>query len=206
MNYREALRNGMGKLTGAGVPSPSMAAEVLLLHVLQRDRAWLYAHSDEEMKEGEHRAYQDLLERRAAGVPTQHLTGTQEFWGLEFEVNPSVLIPRPETEHVVEAALEIVRKKLKKPDARAVSIVDVGTGSGCIALALAHELPEAEIHGVDISQDALAVARCNADRLGLADRVRFEQSDLLDIFLAPGTGSPGAGLRSCFDLIVSNPP
>jgi release factor glutamine methyltransferase len=135
-----------------------------------------------------------LLERRAAGTPTQYLTGRQEFWGLTFQVEPGVFIPRPETEHVVEAALAIVRERLKKPNAR---IVDVGTGTGCIALALASELPAAEIFATDISEAALAVARRNAETLSLASRVSFLHADLLDAFLTS---------RGSFDLIVSNPP
>ena len=194
MNYREALRAGIEKLTAAGVPSSELAAEVLLLHVLRRTREWLYSHAEEEISKADQAAYQDLLNRRAERVPTQYLTGKQEFWGLEFEVSPAVLIPRPETEHVVEAALEIVRRRLKKPDAR---LVDVGTGSGCIALALAHELPQAEIVAVDISEEALLVARRNAERLGLADRVQFVRSDLLEVFMGEEEG---------LDLIVSNPP
>ncbi|MFQ5745568.1 MAG: N5-glutamine methyltransferase family protein, partial [Acidobacteriota bacterium] len=118
------------------------------------------------------------------------------FWGLELHVEPGVFIPRPETEHVVEVALAIVRERLQKP---AACIVDVGTGTGCIALALASELPEAEIVATDISAQALAVARRNAEALGLAHRVRFVECDLLEAFLAPPH-------EPRFDLIVSNPP
>lgn len=196
MTLRESLRNAMGMLAGAGVPSSTTAAEVLLLHILEKDRAYLYAHSEEELTTGNQRDYQDLLERRAAGTPTQYLTGRQEFWGLEFHVEPGVLIPRPETEHVVEVVLRIVREKLMKPNA---SIVDVGTGSGCIALALAHELPQAEIHAVDISEDALRIARANAKCLGLEGRVSFLHSDLLDVFQNEKEAAP-------FDVVVSNPP
>lgn len=178
------------------MPSSTTAAEVLLLHILEKDRAYLYAHSEEELTTGNQRDYQDLLERRAAGTPTQYLTGRQEFWGLEFHVEPGVLIPRPETEHVVEVVLRIVREKLMKPNA---SIVDVGTGSGCIALALAHELPQAEIHAVDISDDALRIARANAKCLGLEGRVSFLHSDLLDVFQNEKEAAP-------FDVVVSNPP
>ena len=193
----------MGMLTGAGVPSVATATEVLLLHILAKDRAYLYAHSDEELLPEQQREFQSLLERRAAGTPTQYLTGKQEFWGLEFHVEPGVLIPRPETEHVVEAVLKIVREKLRKPNAR---IVDVGAGSGCIALALAHELPQAVIHAVDVSDDALRIARENAERLGFAERVQFTQGDLLGEFLSPVNNSQTTDCVLKFDLVVSNPP
>lgn len=194
MTVRRALGQAISELTAAQVPSASTAAEVLLMHVLGNDRAFLYAHPEVELSLEQERAYRLLLERRAAGTPTQYLTGRQEFWGLTFQVEPGVFIPRPETEHVVEAALAIVRERLKKPTAR---IVDIGAGTGCIALALASELPAAEIFATDISEAALAVARRNAEALGLASRVSFLQSDLLDAF-----GSS----RGSFDLIVSNPP
>ena len=194
MTVRRALGQAISELTAAQVPSASTAAEVLLMHVLGNDRTFLYAHPEAELSLEQERAYRLLLERRAAGTPTQYLTGRQEFWGLRFQVEPGVFIPRPETEHVVETALAIVRERLRKPTAR---IVDVGAGTGCIALALASELPAAEIFATDISEAALAVARRNGELLGLASRVSFLQSDLLDAFLTS---------RGSFDLIVSNPP
>jgi len=218
MNIRAALRQAIARLTTAQVPSATITAEVLLMHVLGRDRAFLYAHPEAELTLEQERAYRHLLAERVASRPTQYLTGEQEFWGLNFIVRPGVFIPRPETEHVVEVALELVRTRLQKPAAR---IVDVGTGSGCIALALANELPQAEIIGTDIDENAVALARENAVRLRLAHRVRFEKSDLLELFLVRAhepriTGhepratnhglalSEGEGPR--FDLIVSNPP
>ena len=203
MNVREALRAAIERLTSAQVPSASTTAEVLLMHALRRDRTFLHAHPEWEMIPDEERAYRQLLEKRAAGTPTQYLTGKQEFWGLSLEVKPGVFIPRPETEHVVEKALEVVRERLKRPDAR---IVDVGTGSGCIALALALELPEAEVVATDVSDDALAVARRNAETLGLSARVQFVQSDLFEAFLSHhGQASADFDTRA-FDLVVSNPP
>lgn len=203
MNAREALRAAIERLTSAGVPSASTTAEVLLMHVLRRDRAFLYANPHWEMIPDEERAYRGLLEKRAAGAPTQYLTGKQEFWGLVFQVKPGVFIPRPETEHVVEVALQIVREKLQRADAR---IVDIGTGSGCIALALAHELPEAEVVATEISDEALTVARLNAAALGLTGRVQFVQSDLLHAFLSHH-GHAGADFDTrAFDVVVSNPP
>ncbi|MGH9378779.1 MAG: peptide chain release factor N(5)-glutamine methyltransferase, partial [Terriglobia bacterium] len=142
--------------------------------------------------------YFGLICERLTGKPTQYITGHQEFWGLDFELTPDVLIPRPETEHVVESVLELVKQQGAARDATP-RIVDVGTGSGCIALALALELPHAQIDAVDISPAALRVAEKNAARLGMASRVRFQESDLLAIFLAP----PESG---AFDFVVSNPP
>lgn len=203
MTVRQALSHAIGHLASAQVPSASLAAELLLLHVLGRDRTFLYAHPEADLTLEQERAYLYLLTRRAAGQPTQYLTRRQEFWGLPLRVEPGVFIPRPETEHVVEVALEIVRERLDKPEAR---IVDVGTGTGCIALALASELPQAEILATDISDEALALARANAEALGLTDRVRLVKGDLLDAFLSHhGTLAADFDTRS-FDLVVSNPP
>jgi len=199
---RAALREAIEQLTAAQVPSASLAAELLLLHVLDRDRTFLYAHPEAELSLDQERAYRHLLGRRAEGTPTQYLTGRQEFWGLPFKVAPGVFIPRPETEHVAEVALAIVRERLMKPAAR---IVDVGTGTGCLALALASELPLAEIFATDISDEALALAGANAEALGLVSRVQFLHSDLLDVFLT-GHGPRATSHKSGFDLVVSNPP
>jgi len=133
--------------------------------------------------------YQALVERRAAREPLAYIVGRQEFWGLSFEVSPAVLIPRPETELIVEAALELLQ-----PADRPVVVADVGTGSGCIAVAFAHERPAARVIAADISAAALAVDRRNAAAHGVADRIEFRQADLLD-----GLGGP-------FDLIAANPP
>ena len=198
-----ALREAIEQLATAQVPSASLAAELLLLHVLDRDRTFLYAHPEAKLSLEQERAYRHLLGQRAAGKPTQYLIKQQEFWDLTFHVEPGVFIPRPETEHVVEVALDIVRARMRQPKAR---LVDVGTGTGCIALALASELPEAEILATDISEEALGVARRNADALGLASRVRFLHGDLLGPFLSHH-GVPEADFDTRpFDLVVSNPP
>lgn len=200
---RALLKHGIAQLREARVPSETLAAELLLIHALERDRTWLYAHPEAELTEAQAQAFQSSLNRRAAGVPTQHLTGKQEFWGLEFEVNPDVLIPRPETEHVVEVALdrlalrEVRAGRPQKTDGAGWTIADVGTGSGCIAVALAKELPKASFYALDISAAALDVARRNAARHGVPGRVRFIESNLLDA----ARNSPLS-----FDLIVSNPP
>ena len=196
---RAALKTAMAQLREANVPSHTLAAELLLMHTLQRDRAWLYTHPEEILSAEDLNRFMALIARRAAGEPTQHLTGKQEFWGLEFEVTRDVLIPRPETEHVIEVALERLGQKRRSQRLR---IVDIGTGSGCVAIALAHEFPHAEIFATDISAPALEVARRNATRHSAANRIQFIECNLLDAFLSAWPDSAGAR----FDLVVSNPP
>jgi release factor glutamine methyltransferase len=193
LQLREALREGIALLGAAAVPSASFAAELLLMHATGCDRAFLYAHPEHVLSAEQHAQFLAMIERRAAGVPTQYLTGKQEFWGLEFEVTPDVLIPRPETEHVIEVALE------KLGDARrgkSLRVADIGTGSGCIAVALAKELPSATIYATDVSGAALEIARSNAARHEVADRISFVECNLLEGVVEPAQ----------FDLIVSNPP
>ena len=203
MDVRAALKQAIAQLRSEAVPSHTLAAELLLMHSLGRDRAWLYAHPEEPLAPDIGAKYFNAIGRRASGVPTQHLTGKQEFWGLEFEVTPDVLIPRPETEHVVEVALdrlglrEAKNGRSQKTKGASLRIADVGTGSGCLAVALARELPEAQFCATDISSAALDVARRNAERHGVAGRIRFVESDLFSRL-------PDAS-RS-LDLIVSNPP
>jgi release factor glutamine methyltransferase len=207
-SVRALLKQGIEKLRAAHIPSDTLAAELLLLHVVARDRTWLYAHPEEIVPDAVAEAYFVVLERRVSGVPTQHLTGKQEFWGLEFEVSPDVLIPRPETEHLIEVALHRLAVRALRAgreqhlSGENLTLVDLGTGSGCLAVALAKELPRATVYGTDISEPALCVARRNADRHGLVDRVHFLHADLLDGLLSP------SGLHSpfSFDLVVSNPP
>ena len=180
-----------------------MNAELLLMFTLGCDRAYLYAHPERELTADEKTRYDAAIAERAHGIPAQYITGHQEFWGMDLIVTPAVLIPRPETEHVIETVLELhtsasgARRSApegRTPDA-GCRIVDVGTGSGCIALALAKELRQAEIHATDISAAALEVARANAARHQLEGRIQFREADLL------------AGLEnSSFDFIVSNPP
>ncbi len=191
MNIREAMAAAVERLSSEPIGPPRMAAETLLMHVLGRDRTFVIAHPEFALTDFQATAFSDAVARRASGIPLQYITGHQEFWRLDFLVSPAVLIPRPETEHLVEAAVAKVRAlQIAKP-----RIVDVGTGSGCIVLALASELSEAELSAADISLDALAMAQENASRLRLADRVQFRQSDLLGAF---------AGEK--FDMVVSNPP
>ena len=194
---RSALRDGMAQLAAANTPSHALAAELLLMHATGRDRAWIYAHPETELNEQQAKIFFELIVRRASGVPTQYLTGKQEFWGMEFEVTPAVLIPRPETEHVIEVALQRLEERSGATRDESLRIADVGTGSGCIAVALAKEMPNAKILATDISAEALKIAMRNAEKHDIARRVRFVQCDLLES-------------KECeaqpFDLIVSNPP
>jgi len=225
----QSLKTAIERFTAEAVPSPRMNAELLLMFTLGRDRAYLYGHPEQPLTADEQARYEDALAQRSRGIPAQYITGHQEFWGMDLIVTPAVLIPRPETEHVVEAVLERVGRTFdpskssvgraflsdknvmdnmavsRETDAdqttRAgapaphVRIVDVGTGSGCIALALARELPNAEIHATDISPAALEIARANAARHQLESRIQFHQADLLQ------------GIeKNAFDFVVSNPP
>ena len=193
MQLKQALNAAVSRLTAEQVPSPPMNAELLLRFVLNCDRAYLFAHPERELTSDEHSRYQAALAERARGVPAQYITGHQEFWGMDLIVTPAVLIPRPETEHVLETVLEVQASAgaLRTDHLR---IADVGTGSGCIALALAKEFPSAEIHATDSSLQALEIARANAARHQLEERIHFHHTDLL------------AALTPPFDFIVSNPP
>jgi release factor glutamine methyltransferase len=211
IDVRAALKEAMARLRRAQVPSHTLAAELLLMYTLGRDRAWLYAHPEEMLDAAASDKYFALVAQRIAGTPTQYLTGKQEFWGLEFAVEPGVLIPRPETEHIIEVALERLGQAKGLPaamDGAGFRIVDVGTGSGCLAVALAHELPGAEVFATDISAQALAVARRNAARH--ESRVHFVQCSLLDAFVSRSLFDEQSAFTNhaslSFDLIVSNPP
>jgi release factor glutamine methyltransferase len=186
---RDALAFAVSRLATAQVPSPRLNAELLLMFTLSCDRAYLHAHPERELTTEEIRLYQQALSERSSGIPAQYITRHQEFWGLDLLVGPAVLIPRPETEHLIETVLPLARAGSNS------RIADVGTGSGCIALALASELPSAEIHATDISAEALEIARANAARHHLERRIHFHQTDLLH-------GLDAAG----FDFVVSNPP
>ncbi len=177
----------MASLSAAHVGSPRLNADTLLMFTLGCDRAYLYAHPERALSSDEQKRYDAAIEQRSRGVPAQYISGHQEFWGMDLIVSPAVLIPRPETEHVIETVLSVISKNTGS------RIVDVGTGSGAIALALAKELLNAEIHATDISSEALEIARANAARHQLQDRVRFHQADLL-------------GELTGFDIVVSNPP
>jgi release factor glutamine methyltransferase len=191
MTVAELLAEAARELRDKGVPAPEWDAERLLRHVLGWDRATVVASPGACVGPDPERAFRGLVSERARRVPLQHLTGSQAFWKHEFKVTRDVLVPRPETELLVETALELLRGT-ERP-----VIVDVGTGSGCIALSLAGERPDAEVHASDISRPALDVARENARRLGLEPRVVFHLGELLE---------PLSGLEGRVDLVVSNPP
>jgi release factor glutamine methyltransferase len=186
----ESLESGTAML--APSPTARRDAELLLLHATRLTKTDLLTHPERELTERQKDHYQAAIARRARNEPIQHVTGTQEFYGRSFIVNRLVLIPRPETEHLIEAALAI--------DPAPRRMLDIGTGSGILAITLALELPEARITATDISAAALAVAQKNAHALGAADRIRFAVSDLFSAF----TDAPPDDVR--FDCIVSNPP
>jgi release factor glutamine methyltransferase len=188
MTLREAL-------TEAAATIDRREAETLLAHLLFRDRPWLIAHSDTELSSTLHLTYRTLIARRAAKEPIQYLTGMQEFYGLNLRVTRDTLIPRPETEQLVEAVLHWIAAR---PALRHPRVLDIGTGTGAIALALASNLPSASITATDLYPAALSIAEHNAARLGLTHRVTFLQSDLLS--------APQLQSAPPFDVIVSNPP
>jgi release factor glutamine methyltransferase len=179
-----------GWLAERGSESPRIDAEVLLAHVRGCQRILLYTAFDEVVAEEPRARFRELVRRRGAGEPVAYLVGGREFFSLPLAVSPAVLVPRPETEGLVVRVIDLCR------EAAAPRIVDVGTGSGAIAIAVATHLPRAEVVATDISAAALEVARANAARLGLGERIKFVESDLL---AAPELGGP-------WDVIVSNPP
>ena len=172
-----------------GVESPRIDAEVLLSHVLHKERIYLYVHFDEPLEVDELAKYKELIKKRTMRIPVAYILGEKEFMGLNFMVNPFVLIPRPDTEILVEAVIERL-KKIESPE-----FVDIGTGSGAIVLSVLANVEQAKGNTVDISADALAVAQKNAENLKLTDRVKFYHGDLY---------SPVVEKK--FDAIVSNPP
>ena len=188
----EAVLHGANKLRKAGVPEERREAGSLLMHVLDRDRTYILGHAEDLLTDEQVEEFSESLEARAEGKPLQYITGRQEFFGIEFEVNNDVLIPRPETELLVEAALSIVSQN------ETPFICDVGTGSGCIAITLLHKLPRARGIALDISAAALAVAERNANRHGVQERLSFVTSDCF--------AGLGPAFGQTFDLIVSNPP
>jgi release factor glutamine methyltransferase len=189
---RRVLMDGTQFLRDAGIESARLDAEVLLGHALDKERADIYLGMESTLNDSDEKIFRESLTRRAKGEPVAYITGHKEFWSLDFVVTPDVLIPRPETELVVELTLkEAITTKA------ALKILDIGTGSGVIAIALAKELPAAEIWAVDVSAAALNIAEVNARRHGVAERVKFLDGDLFD---------PITELGHRFDVIVSNPP
>ncbi len=206
MTIARALGDAAERLRAASVPDPWREAATLLADTLARDRAYLFAHSDDELDRRALALFRERIRRRAAGEPTQYITGRQEFYGLDFEVGPAVLIPRPETELLVETALELLRESDARNaedsrganrSRRAPFVCDVGAGSGCIPVALLNERRDARAVAVDISAAALRVAPRNAARHSVSERLALVASDLFGALDAS---------RLKFDLITSNPP
>jgi len=182
VNIREALRHGSRVLAEAGSEEASLEAELLLAHALSTDRTHLYQRLREALPDDAARAFEALLQRRLAHEPAAYILGRKEFYGLEVEVTPAAIIPRPETETLVELVLEFIGTREAKHDTR---VVDVGVGCGAVAVALAVDLPQAEIVATDVSPEALALARRNAERYQVAERIRFLEGDLLEPLDAP---------------------
>lgn len=185
-----ALTEAAEGLRNHGIAEPRLNAGLLLGHILERDRAFLVAHADDELSPSHLREFHNLVSRRSVGEPLQYLTKHQEFFKLDFEVTPDVLIPRPETELLVEAALEVLAPNSK------LDFADLGTGSGCVAISILHERPSVSATAIDVSERALDVARRNAERHGVTNRLHLLRSDLFT----------GMAAGELFDLIVSNPP
>jgi release factor glutamine methyltransferase len=194
LTLRGALQRGTARLAEGAIDNAALDAEVLLRHVLRLERNGLYRCLHDRLSPPDREKFEKLLERRAVHEPVAYITGKKEFWSLDFIVTPAVLIPRPETELLIELALQW---DLELGRSRRLNILDIGTGGGAIAVSMAKQLPEAQLWAVDISSPALAVAGVNAKRHGVQERVTFMRGDLFDALDKPGV---------MFDLIVSNPP
>jgi release factor glutamine methyltransferase len=189
MNISDILKIAAEILRESGIEQPHREAVSLLIFTLKRDRTFLIAHDDYELSSEENARFQNFLQRRAKREPLQYITGKQEFYGLDFEVSADVLIPRPETEIIVENALEILRE-IENP-----RFCEVGVGSGCISIAILHELKNTSAIGLDISEKALKIARKNAATHQVSERFSLKNSDVFNVLQ-----------DEKFDLIVSNPP
>jgi len=190
MLIREALAQGRADLKFAGIASAGLDADLLLSHVLKKDRAFLLSAGNESLSEKNCAAFCELIEKRCEGICTAYLTGKKEFMGLEFAVNSSVLVPRPDTETLVEAALEII-------DSKNINILDLCTGSGAVAIAIKNERPDTNVHAADISEEALQIAKENSSRLLGENQINFYHGDLFDAI-------PRS--QSLYSLITANPP
>ena len=197
ITFGQVLEIGINRLEEARIAGAKRDAENLLLFLMNEDRKFLFLHRNDGTDEDHADAYFDLIDRRAAGEPLQYIVGSQEFMGLPFEVNESVLIPRQDTESLVELALEKAKEKK-----RSLSILDMCCGSGAIAVSMAHFLPKAKVPACDISEAALEGAKKNADKNGVGGRVEFRQSDLFQIKKRKKV----VQMKDSFDMILSNPP
>jgi len=190
----EAINRAASQFAAAGISNARLDAEVLLCHTLGKDRAWLLAHIPDALDDDGLRLFEQAGKRRAAREPLQYITGKQEFWGLEFMVTPDVLIPRPETELIIESILRPGEDRN-----RLLRVIDLCTGSGCIAVSLAKELPQARILATDKSPKALSIAGENARRHGVADSIRFFEGDLFGPL-------EELDIHDQVDIIAANPP
>ena len=193
---KELLNVTSDYLTKKEIESPRLTAEILLAYLLNRTRIKLYLNFDQPLREGEVSGYRNLIRRRVDGEPLQYITGTQEFWSLDFIVGPQVLVPRPESELLVEQTISLFKDQTP-PEAGRPRILDLGTGSGVLAVSIARELEDATLWASDISEEALVLGRLNAKNHGVAERIDFRVGDLWEPFM---------GEDLAFDGIVSNPP
>ena len=203
MLVREALAQGSADLKFAGIKTPGLDASVLLAHALKKSRTELFSASAEMLSEETCEEYCLFIERRASGECAAYITGKKEFMGLDFNVNKSVLVPRPDTETLVEAALKKIgirnEESENNNEKSEKKVLDLCTGSGAVAIALKHELPDIEVHAADISREALDTAKSNAERLLGENKIQFYQGDLFDALFCSLLHAP-------YSLIVSNPP
>lgn len=195
MTVLEVIQRSSEFLLKKGIDSPRLQVELLLSHLLRAPRLQLYLNFERQLTDTELNVIREMLRRRGNREPLQHIVGSTSFCGLEIQVNRQVLIPRPETETLAEEAWNFLKRQLLE-GSKAVTVLDFGTGSGCLALALAREVPAAEIYALDLSEGALQTARMNAEQLNLVKRIQFLHGD--------GFAALPSGER--FDLIVSNPP
>ena len=195
MDIATARRRIIRELMRVGVESPELTTDLLIGFVIERDRVFVLCHPEYPLDDDSSARLDALTARRARGEPLQYLIGEREFYGLAFHVTPDVLIPRPETEFLVETAVGLIQKNRKQLPSK-IRLADVGTGSGCIAVSLLHEIPDAFCCATDYSFSALSVAGKNARRHGIADRMTRLCGDLFT----------GVAPRECFDLVLSNPP
>ena len=200
MILKVALEKAIGILKTADIDTPATEAGVILCYALRKDKTFLYTHSDYELNEEKVNRFFSMINLRAKGMPTQYITGNQEFMSIDFIVNPNVLIPRHETEILVETILDYCTQLKVKTDNENIEILDIGTGSGCIAISLAKYIQNCRVTAVDISKKALETARLNAINAGVQFKVLFLKSNLFEVFRT------SAMKKTTFDIIVSNPP
>ena len=210
---RDILNWAAEYLKSRNIPSDRLDSEVLLSFILKKDRTYLYTNSEKPILPEEHKKFKELIERRGRREPLSYITGEKEFWSLKFKVSRDTLIPRPETEILVQAVLDIIKSPSPPPlpigeriKVRGIKILDIGTGSGNVAVSIAKESPESHVFTVDKSNSALSVAKENAIIHNVAGRITFLKGDLCIPFNPPSPPFVKGGKEGLFDIIVSNPP